>query len=1057
MTMASPVPKDAATRTATLQRRLLSILFCDLVGSTELSAGRDPEDLLEVMTLYHRCCAGVIEAAGGFIARMLGDGVVAYFGYPRAQEDDAVAAVRAALDLFEAIAGVETGLGSRLRIRVGVATGTVIVGDLFGVPSGEQDVIGETPNLAARLQTAASPGELVICATTHDLAGGHFRYLRLDPLILKGFAEPVPAWQVLGRAAVASRFAAHRSRALTPLVGRAAEIELLRRRWRDARGGGGRVLLLTGEPGIGKSRLAEELIDWAEDEPCLRLRYFCSPYHSSTALFPFVDQIERAAKFERGDSPERKLGRLAALLAHSGIRTDRGVAVLAELLSVPAAGRYSLPAESPRERRERIFELLLEQLSGLAARCPVLLLLEDLHWIDPTSQELLTRLVELAPQWPILVVLTARPEYAPPWRDRPHFDRIALRGLDRGDAARVIEGVAGGRSLPAEILDPILGNTEGVPLFLEELTKTVLESGILRRDAERYVLAGPLAPLAIPTSLEASLLARLDRLAPVRDVAQAGAALGRTFSYPLLRAVIEKSDAELSEALGQLVDAQIVDRRGSPPDAEYMFRHALLQDVAYRMMMRGQRQNLHARIVAALEGEFPETTELEPELLALHCAGADLAEKAVSYFLKAGTRAVRRSANREAIDHLTKGIALLARLPDTAERARTELTMQLTLGHASIATNGYCDAVTARAYARAGELIEFGDLDQRVGVLFGMYFGHLMGGRLERGVEPLQRLFALAQESGDGGYVCLAHRLLGVLALYRGELAAARRHLENAVALYDHQQHGVLTFRFGSHVGLSAQAWLAVALWLSGLPETGLRLAEDAVAAARRLGHAHTLGHVLGLVTHLYAEADDLGTLAAISAEGAAFCERQRLGFFGPWLDFMRLWAESQRAVGGAGITAMRDALARYEATSTTLMRGYFRSLMVRSLLAAGRADEAAGEIEVALRDTAETGEYWWRPEIRRLQGECLLAAPQADGAAAEAAFRQAIADAQESGAKMLQLRAALGLARLLLSTGRQPEGEILLQQALGSLAEGFATPDAVAARRLAGMDPAAG
>ena len=1040
---------------STPQRRLLTIVFCDLVGSTELSAGLDPEDLLDVMTSYHRCCVDVIKGAGGFVARMLGDAVVAYFGYPRAQEDDAIQAARAALDLFDAVAAVDTGLDRKLRVRIGIATGTVIVGDLFGAISGEQDVIGETANLAARLQTAAEPSQVIICSTTHDLARGHFRYRRLDPMVLKGFAEPVLAWQVLGPAPVASRFEAQHSRALTPLVGRKAEVDRLWRSWREACAEEGRVVLLTGEPGIGKSRLAEELIERLEGERYTLLRCFCSPYHSSSALFPLINQLERAAGFERADRPQRKLEKLESVLARSAAETEHRVAVLADLLSLSTED-HSLPVESPRERRERVFVVLLEQLVGLAQRRPVLMILEDLHWIDPTSQELLARLVELVPQSRVLVLLTARPEYSPAWRDGPHVRTIPLWGLDRDDAALVIAGVAGGRSLPAEVVEPILGRTEGVPLFLEELTKTMLESGLLRADDERYVLTGPLPPLAIPTSLEASLLARLDRLAPGMEVAQAGAALGRQFSYALIRSVSTQPDTALQGALAQLVDAQIIQQRGLPPDAEYRFNHALVQDVAYGMMMRGTRQRLHAQIVQALETDFPDAAEMEPEVVALHCVGADLIDKAVGYWLKAGTRAVTRSANREAIDHLTKGIGLLPRISDSPERARTELTMQLTLGHASIAVNGYCNEVTSRAYARAGELIEFGDLDQRVGILFGVYFGHLMGGKLERGIEPLQKLFVLAQENGHTGYTCLAHRVLGVLALYRGELQAARTHLETAGEIYDHAQHAALAFRFGSHVGISAQAWLSVALWLLGQPDTARRLADDAVAAARRFGHAHTLGHVLGLVTLVYAESEDFATLAAISAEGEEFCDRHRLGFFGAWLRFMHLWAGAHDGNRGESIAATRDALARYEATNTTLMRAYFRGLLVRSLLTAGRLDEAAAEVEVALRDIAETGEYWWQPEIHRLRAECLIALPNADKGAAESCLWRAIADARAGGSKMLELRIAERLARLLRAEGRESEVAALLTPILAGFTEGFATPDLAAAREVLAARPVA-
>jgi predicted ATPase len=866
----------------------------------------------------------------------------------------------------------------------------------------------------------------------------------------------VSAWQVLGTEPVASRFAAQRQHNLTPLVGRDAEFARLWRSWREACTEQGRVVLLTGEPGIGKSRLSEELMGRIEGEPNIRLRHFCSPYHASSALFPFINRLERTAGFEPGDAPRRKLEKLEALLALSSAHSEHSLAVLADLLSLPTAGRYSLPVESPRERRERVFTVMIEQLARAAGRAPVLVVIEDLHWIDPTSEELLTRLVELAAQWRVLLLLTARLEYAPPWRALPHVETIPLSGLDGGNAALIISGVTGGRRLPNEVVEPILERAEGVPLFIEEVTKAVLESGLLRPGAKGFALAGPLPSLAIPDSLEASLLARLDRLSPVLEVAQAGAAFGRNFFYATLRAVLNRSDVELEAALLQLVNAQIIRQRGVPPDAEYMFSHALLRDVAYGMMVGGKRQRLHAQIVQALESEFADTVETEPQLLALHCTNAELIDKAVDYWLRAGTRAVTRSANREAIDHLCKGIALLPRLAEGPQRARHELTMQLTLGHASIAVNGYSHEMTARAYARAGELFEYGDLDQRIGILFGTYFGHLMGGRLERGAVPLQRLFALARQSGDCGYICLVHRVLGTLALYRGALTEARSHLEEAIELYDHARHSRLTFRFGSHVRISAQAWLSVTLWLLGLPDSARCVADEAVAAARRFGHTHTLGHVLGLVTHVYAELPDLATLSAVSAEGAEFCERHRLGFFGPWLRFMQLWAEAHDIDPDRYIRPMRDALSLYEATHTKLMRPYFRSILGRALLLAGRPEEAAEEIEIALQNMAATGEDWWRPEIQRLRAECLLALPQPDAAAAETCLRQAIATAQASEAKSLVLRAATGLARLLSAQRRSTEMRTLLTPLLDAADEGRAAPEFVAARRLLDASPAA-
>jgi class 3 adenylate cyclase len=685
--VAAPAPPTTTPlpRTDSAERRQLTVMFCDLVGSTALSARLDPEDLREVIGIYHRCCAGVTERAGGYVAKYMGDGVLAYFGYPRADEHDAERAVRAGLHLVDAVAGLDTAAGAPLHVRVGIGTGLVVVGDLIGEGAArEQAVVGETPNLAARLQALAAPSTVVIGPSTRRLTGGLFDYKDLGAVEIKGFAGPVPAWQVLRPSAVESRFEALRGSALTRLVGRDEEIDLLLRRWARAKAGDGQVVLISGEAGLGKSRIAAALAECLHAEPHLRLRYFCSPYHLDSALFPFIDQLGRAAEFARDDPPAARLEKLEALLALVA-PPDEDVALLADLMSLPASERHPLPNLSPQRKKERTLEALLRQLEGLVRRQPVVLVFEDAHWIDPTSRELLDLTVERVRSLPVLLIVTFRPEFLPPWTGQPQVSMVALNRLDRRDRTALVEQIAGGKTLPDKVIAQIVERADGVPLFVEELTKNILESGLLREEADRYVLDGALPPFAIPTTLHDSLMARLDRLASVRLVAQTGAAIGREFSYALLRVVSPLPEDELQTALVRLVDAELIFQRGAPPDSVYAFKHALVQDAAHSTLLRSSRQQLHARIAEALEGQFPELMDAQPELFAQHYAEAGLVAKSVACWGKAGHRSVTRSAMAEAAAQLQKGLDQLALLSDTPERQRQELEFRTALGAVSIA------------------------------------------------------------------------------------------------------------------------------------------------------------------------------------------------------------------------------------------------------------------------------------------------------------------------------------------------------------------------------------
>lgn len=619
---------------ASAERRQLTVMFCDLVNSTVLSARLDPEDMGDVLRVYHDGCAKIVARFEGFVAKYMGDGVLVYFGYPHAHEDDAERAVRAGLALVEAIGATVLPLPGelKLQLRVGIATGLVVVGDLIGSGAAQEEaVVGETPNLAARLQGLAAPNAVVIGADTRRLTGGLFEYRDLGAATLKGFADPVQAWQVVGPSAIESRFEAlHATSTTTPLIGRDEELDLLMRRWQHAKRGDGRVVLLSGEPGIGKSRVTEAIEERLSGEPHIRLRFFCSPHHADTALHPIASQLEHAAGFERDDNVERRLGKLEAILAPSTKDTKQATALLADLLSI-GGDRYPPPNLNPQRRKEETLEALFAQAAGLAAHRPVLMVFEDVHWIDPISLELLELMVERVSSLRVLLIMTFRPEFQSPWTGDAHVTTLALNRLGRQHGAELVKCLTGNKHLPSAILDQITAHADGVPLFVEELTKAVLESGLLRDAGDQYVLTGPVPPLAIPTTLHASLMARLDRLAPIREVSQIGAAIGREFSYELLAALVPLPESTLQEAVERLVRSELVFCRGRPPNATYTFKHALIRDAAYATLLRSRRQELHARIAQVLEDQFPDTVELHPEILAHHWSQAGLVEKAAFY------------------------------------------------------------------------------------------------------------------------------------------------------------------------------------------------------------------------------------------------------------------------------------------------------------------------------------------------------------------------------------------------------------------------------------------
>jgi predicted ATPase len=949
------------------------------------------------------------------------------------------------LELVHAIPRIETHVAVQLRCRIGIATGLVVV-DLIG--SGEAQkhgALGETPNLAARLQTLAEPDTVVIAAATRRLVGDLFEYRDLGAVEVKGIAAPVPAWQVLCPSIVASRFEALRGLALTRLVGRDEEIDLLLRRWARAKSGDGQIVLISGEPGIGKSRLTTALEEHLRAEPHLRLRYFCSPYYQDSALFPFIDQLGRAAEFARDDLPATKLQKLEALLA-LGAPPDEDVAFLADLMSLPGSERYPLPNITPQRKKERTLEALIRQLESLARRQPVLVVFEDAHWIDPTSLELLDLAVEHVRALPVLMIVTFRPELQPPWTGQPQVTMLALNRLDRRDRTALAEQVAG-KTLPNAVVDQIVARTDGVPLFVEELTKSMLESGLLREEPDRFVLDGALPPLAVPTTLHASLMARLDRMTPVRHLVQIGAAIGREFPYPLLRAIARLPEDELQAALAQLVASELVVQRGIPPNAIYSFKHALVQDAAHSTLLRNARQLLHAQIAEALETQFPEMPNIQPELMAQHYAEAGLVEKSVLYWGKAGRRSASRSAMAEAAAQFQKGLDQLALLPDTPERQRQGLEFHSALGAVLQAVKGFAAQETGRAYACARELWQrLGCPGEFLEIPYGQSRYHMYRGELDLAMQLDEDLLRLSHQRHDSAGLVLGHTSSGRNLMLAGRFAHSRSSLEAGLALYDPISHRSLVNQTGTDPQVVLEGYLGIVLFCLGFPDHALTRSREAIAEGRRLAHQPSLASSLLLGAILLSLIGDNALLSESADQLVEVTTEQGFPFFRAQGTIYRGWVKVKKG-DVEGISLLRSGLAAYRATAAEMWAAYFVALLAGACEIVGQVGEAATLLHDALRVAERTGERWFAAELNRHKGQLLLR--QGDFKAAEDLYRNAVSIAQEQGAKLWELRAATSLARLRLDQGCRAGTRDLLAPVYGWFTEGFDTPDLKEAKAL--------
>jgi class 3 adenylate cyclase/tetratricopeptide (TPR) repeat protein len=999
---------------AAAERRQLTVLFCDLAGSTAMSARLDPEDMREIIRAYQDACTGVIARYDGFVAKFMGDGVLAYFGFPRAHEDDAERAVRAGLDLTDAVASLQTPNGEILQTRIGVATGIVVVGDLVGEGSAqEQAVIGDTPNLAARLQARAEPGGVLIADQTRRLLGDAFELKPLDLQGLKGLDASVRAWAVLREAETETRFEASRSNRMTPFVGREPEVALLIERWRDACAGEGKVALLSGEPGIGKSRILAALRERIADEPHLAIRYQCSPHHVNDAFYPIVSHIWRSCEFGNDEPPAARLERLEAMARRSRLEPREIVPFVASLCSIPLEGRYAQPGLAPAEQKERLIGALLALFEGLTRQAPVLALLEDAHWIDPSSLELFNRLVDRMPELRAFLIVTFRPEFVPPWVGQAHVQSLALSRFGRRHAIAMIDRVAGGKALPAEVLEQIVAKTDGVPLFVEELTKTVLESGLLREDNGSYVLASVLAPLTIPSTLQDSLMARLDRLAPIKEIAQIGATIGREFSFDLLEEVSPIRGAALQDALDELVAAGLIFGHRTPSEVTYAFKHALVQDTAYATLLRGRRQQLHQRIAECLRDRFPERAEREPGIVAHHFTGAGLPKTAIEWWSRAGTQAMHRFANHEAALSYANGLNLMAELPPGEERDRQQLAFRLALGPALLAARGYASDEVEINYQEAGRLAEA--LSDREAVFTsarGQWHYLYDRGQLDRALALAERLCAIGADDASAEKSCLAFRALGSTLMSKGEFVRAIEAFDGAITRGNQASLSTCFAHHGEEPHIVGLQYKGLSLAVRGHADTGLATAQSALSLAKTLNFPLMVAFASTAVGMVLMLRREYRPCAALVREQIEFCSEQGFIFWSAAHEILHGASQACLDRDPRGVAQLEQGIRNWKKTGAALHIPTWSSYLAEAALCVGDLDRAEKAILNGIETSESHGDAFALAELKRLAGHMLLRRDRPDDA--RRAFESAVEIACRQQAGLYLLRAGRDLARFL-------------------------------------------
>jgi class 3 adenylate cyclase/predicted ATPase len=1050
----APTSVGRATRPVeAAERRQLTVMFSDLVGSTAMAASMDPEDLREVISAYQKCAAETVRRFDGCISRYMGDGVLVYFGYPKAHEDDAERAVRAGLELISALAGLK--IRASLQTRIGIATGLVVVGDLIGSGEAqERGAVGETPNLAARLQGIAEPDTIVIAENTRRLLGNLFDLTDLGPKELKGVAEPVRVWTVLRPSSIESRFEALHAGHLSALVGRKDEMDLLLRCWSKAKTGEGQVVLLSGEAGIGKSRLTAALLGRLAGESHTRLRYFCSSQRTDSAFYPIINQMEHVAGLAHDDTPTAKLDKLDSLLARTSTLKQDAV-LFAELLSIPNDGRYPAPDLPPMQRRQKTVQALIAQVEVLTLSSPILIIFEDAHWSDPSSLEVLDQIIDWIVTFPVLLIATFRPDFAPTWTRRPHVTALTINRLGQRESDAMIDLVIGDKLLPVDIRQDIIERTDGIPLFVEEMTKAVLEARE-ESEAQRIAAAMP-AARSVPATLHASLMARLDRLGPAKEVAQVGSAIGRKFSHVLLASVMHPREAELEAALDLLIAAGLLFRQGVPPHASYLFKHTLVQDVAYGTMLREPRRTLHARIAESLESNFPDIAESQPELLARHFTEAGLIEKAVGLWSKAGKRSLECSALLEATEHLTRALNQIAVLPSTQALRREQINLQVALITPLIHVKGYAAPEVKAATDRARLLIEqaeaLGEPPEDplllFSVLYGAWVANYVGCNGVATRDLAEQFLTLAEKQRATVPLMVGHRIMGISLATSGGIAPSQAHFNQALRLYNTAEHRPLATRFGHDSRVAVLVYRSASLWCLGYPEAALKDAQHALDDAREIDQAATTMYALRLVLLTYVQCGNydesnalLDQLLALAHEkGASFWKASGILTRGCILALTGKASEAVQSIT-SGLTALRS-------TGGLVGAPLYLAYLTKAYSELGQFNDAWRCISEAMTAVETTKECCYEAEVYRIAGELALLSPEPDVTKAEAHFERALAVARYQQAKSLELRVAMSMARLRRDQGKGHEARDLLAGVYGWFTEGFNTLDLREAKAL--------
>ena len=1030
-------------------------MFCDLVDSTTLSSQLDPEDLREVVRAYQQMCSAVITRFDGHIAQLLGDGLLVYFGYPQAHEDDAHRAVRTGLGLLDAMGDLNTrlkrGQGVQLAVRVGIHTGLVVVGAMGDSGRPEQLALGETPNLAARIQGLAEPNTLVISHATHGLVQGYFACQPFGEQTLRGVTAPVTLYRVLRESGAQGRLDIVSARGLTPLVGRESEVALLLERWEQVKSGQGQVVLLSGDAGIGKSRLVQILKEHVANQPHTRWECRSLSYFENTALFPLTDLFHRLVQFQAEDTPEEKVGKLEQALSQYRLPLEETVPLFAPLLTLSLPeNRYPLPNLSPQRQRQKSLETIVAILLELAERQPVLFIIEDLHWTDPSTLELLNLVLDQIPTAALFALFTCRPTFQPTWSHRSYLSEITVNRLSPTQVEQIVTRITDGKTLPKDVLQQIIAKTDGVPLFVEEMTKAILELGQLKALDGHYELTGLLSTFAIPATLQDSLMARLDRLVTAKGIAQLAAVIGRQFSYELLQAVSQLDARTLQRELGHLVEAELLYQRGVPPQATYTFKHALIQDAAYQSLLKSTRQQYHQRIGQMLEELFPETVAAQPELLAHHCTEAGLIAQAVGYWQRAGHQASDRSAYLEAISHCTTGLELLKTLPETPEHTQQALTLHIALGVALLMTKGPGAPEVEHAYTQAYALCQrVGETSELVPVLYGLWLFYLVRSQLHTAREIGETLLRVAQRTDDPALAVIAHHALGATWLWLGAFPAARQHLEASIALYTPDQGRARVLRIGQDPGVACRVLAAQILWLLGYPERALTHIHEGLALAHALSHPYSLAFARLWAAIVSQLRRDVPAVHEQAEAAVALSIEQGFPFWAAAGTILRGWALAIQGQGEEGMAQVCQGIAAYRATEAPLLVAYYCTLLADVSAHLGHPEDGLQALVEAHTLMEQQEERYWEAEVCRLRGVLLLRQPGTPQAEAEPWLQRALDVARHQEAKSLELRAAMSLARLWQQQGKQAEARELLAPIYGWFTEGFDTADLQEAKAL--------